>query len=105
LLNDCCHSGSIWNIPKDQTSALAFPGNIISFSASEERETSKQESRENGMHGLFTYYFWKHYKENSGIAFRELQPLVDESLVQFNQHAVVTPTRSLLASESFLPAA
>ena len=63
LLCDCCHSGTIWNIPSDPVEALKFPANIVSVSSSSDEQTAKQGSINNNSQGLFTFFFWKTLKE------------------------------------------
>jgi hypothetical protein len=104
LLNDCCHSGTIWDIPEDPREAVAFPGNIVSFSAAEDDETAKQAKIGSKSQGLFTLFFWKHVKENPGISMRLLKPLIDESVQKYSQHSCMTATRNnVLDSPDFLP--
>jgi hypothetical protein len=103
LLNDCCHSGTLWNIPKRPERAMTFPANIVSFSASDDRETAKQGSIGEGSQGLFTYYFWKHLKERPGIMLADLQPIINQSLVRFKQHTVLMATRTPLLKAPFFP--
>jgi hypothetical protein len=101
LLTDCCHSGSVWDIPRNPEAAMQFPANIVSFAASTERETAKQATMANGSQGLFTFYVWKHLKENPQIPLCQLQPMVDESLARFNQHTMLTSTRPLMLTTPF----
>ena len=43
LLNDCCRSGTIWDIPEDISRAeRTFPPNVMSISSSKDSQTSKQ---------------------------------------------------------------
>lgn len=61
LISDCCHSGTIWDIPLEYK-------NVVTLSASMDHETAKQDVIEFSkggnralIHGIFTYYFWKYY--------------------------------------------
>jgi hypothetical protein len=50
LMNDCCHSGSIWDL------SSGSPTGIVSISAAKDSETAKQTAMEGADRGIFTFY-------------------------------------------------
>ena len=42
LINDCCHSGTMYDIPTDMDRASKLPANVICLSAADDDETAKQ---------------------------------------------------------------
>jgi hypothetical protein len=103
LLNDCCHSGTIWDIPEDPREAIAFPANIVSFSATADEQTAKQATIGTNSQGLFTYYFWRYVRENPGINMLRLKPLIDDAVKKHNQNCVMMATRSNILEVPFFP--
>jgi hypothetical protein len=104
LLNDCCHSGTIWDIPTDLVEAArTFPPGIVSFSAAQDSETAKQATIDKMSQGLFTYYFWKFSKENPGITLEKLTPMLNAKLKEYNQETSMTPTRQILLRHPLFP--
>jgi hypothetical protein len=101
LMNDCCHSESIWDIPTDPVKALEFPANIVSASASLDDESAKQGTVGGDSQGLFTYYFCKNVKENPGIPLRKLQPLINQCVSSYNQHCIMIATRPVVLETPF----
>lgn len=103
LLNDCCHSGTIWDIPRDPVKAMEFPANIVSYSATDDAETAKQTEINRNSQGLFTFYFWKLVKEHPTITMEQLKPLIDQSVSKYNQHCVMIATRTNILTQPFFP--
>ena len=103
LLNDCCHSGTIWDIPRDPVKAMEFPANIVSYSATDDAETAKQTEINRNSQGLFTFYFWKLVKEHPTITMQQLKPMIDESVTKYKQHCVMIATRSNILTQPFFP--
>ena len=57
LISDCCHSGTIFDIPSDSE--------ILTISASRDEECATQAIMPNKKNcGSFTYYFWKYMNES-----------------------------------------
>lgn len=52
LMADCCHSGSIYDIPSRS--------DIITISACNDSQTAKQDWINHKGNGVFSYYFWKY---------------------------------------------
>lgn len=52
LIADCCHSGSIYDIPSRS--------DIITISACNDSQTAKQDWINHKGNGVFSYYFWKY---------------------------------------------
>ena len=65
LMADCCHSGSIYDIPSRS--------DIITISACNDNQTAKQDFINHKGNGVFSYYFWKYLPEcnNNGKKLRE----------------------------------
>lgn len=55
LMADCCHSGSIYDIPSRS--------DIITISACSDNQTAKQDWINHKGNGVFSYYFWKYLPE------------------------------------------
>lgn len=55
LISDCCHSGSIYDIPSRS--------DIITISACNDSQTAKQDWINHKGNGVFSYYFWKYLPE------------------------------------------
>lgn len=105
LMSDCCHSGTIWDIPEDPIVALTFPANIISISASNDEQTAKQATIKNTTQGLFTFYFWKILREDPALSIRKLAQLVTKQIFKFKQEVCYHPTRFELIDVQLFPIA
>ena len=103
LLTDCCHSGTIWDIPDDPVKAMEFPGNIISISSSDDANTAKQLTINNNTQGLFTFFFWKTLKEHPEYTFLQVKPIVDREIKKFRQECILHATRPYLLEKVFFP--
>lgn len=103
LLNDCCRSGTIWDIPEDMRKAeREFPENILSISASTDRQTSKQVSglgKIRSMQGLFTFHFFQLIRENPDVTPDAIVPILNKELRRFQQNVTMLPTRRTMMKE------
>ena len=64
LIADCCHSGSICDVPSRS--------DIITISACKDSQTAKQDWINHKGNGVFSYYFWKYLPEsNDGKILKE----------------------------------
>lgn len=104
LLNDCCHSGSIWDIPEPIEAEIAWPANIICLSAADDNETAKQGRQNNNDQGFFTFFFFQEVRRNRLITPKEAQNRVASQLKNFHQCVVVSPTRPELLNQPLFPA-
>lgn len=93
LLSDCCHSGTIWDIPETLSEASRFPPNILSVSASTDRQTAKQARIGRNSQGIFTFNFFTVVRNNPGITIGDVQKLLTPELSKFGQQVEMYPTR------------
>ena len=107
LLNDCCRSGTIWDIPEDIRKAeRSFPPNIMSFSGSRDSQTSKQVSGLGNIgsaQGLFTFHFFQHVRKNRMITPNQIRPLLNRDLQRYSQTVEIYPTRRQMFDEPIFP--
>ena len=78
LLSDCCHSGTIYDVPDRK--------DILSISAAADNETAKQDWIEKKGQGIFTYYFWKYYTDD--IELQALETAMNRHLKKYRQSFV-----------------
>lgn len=93
LLSDCCHSGTIWDIPETLSEASRFPPNILSVSVSTDRQTAKQARIGRNSQGIFTFNFFTVVRNNPGITIGDVQKLLTPELSKFGQQVEMYPTR------------
>ena len=103
LMSDCCHSGTIWDIPENLSKAASFPPNVMSISSSQDDQTSKQANINEVEHGLFTFYFWKFLKENPRMTSQQMEAKVNEKLAKYHQRYCATPTRPGMLNTPIFP--
>lgn len=104
LLSDCCHSGTIWDIPEDLYRAQSeFPPNVLSVSASKDNQTAKQTSIQKNSQGIFTFNFFTLIRNNPQITIGEVKKLIDPQLRKFNQQLEMYPTRMEMLSRPVFP--
>ena len=78
LISDCCHSGSIYDIPPRS--------DIITISACNDSQTAKQDWINHKGNGVFSYYFWKYLPEsNDGKILKEK---INRKLKKYSQTCV-----------------
>lgn len=103
LLNDCCHSGTIWDIPENLQEAQYFPPNILSISASTDNQTAKQSRIQQNSQGIFTFNFFTVISNNPGILIQDVQRLLDPELRKFSQQVDMFPTRAGMLYKPVFP--
>ncbi|KAK8834589.1 hypothetical protein M9Y10_036388 [Tritrichomonas musculus] len=103
LMSDCCHSGTIWDIPDDITEAQKLPANIISLSAAADSQTAKQATIQSDSQGVFTYNFWTLVRSNPTITADQAEEILNKSLSKFSQELVCTPTRQAMLETPLFP--
>lgn len=103
LLNDCCHSGTLWDIPLDIDAAQTFPANIICLSAADDNETAKQGRQGSNDQGFFTFLFFQEIRRNKALNPRDIQNRVSSQLVNYKQCVIVSPTRAELMDQPLFP--
>ncbi|KAK8858090.1 hypothetical protein M9Y10_013190 [Tritrichomonas musculus] len=99
LLTDCCHSGSIWDIQSGNFNGRVLPPNVMSISAAEDEQTSKQTKIDGTYQGIFTFYFFKLLLENPNYTPKELEKDIKPYLNQFEQCYVVATTSESMLNE------
>ena len=78
LLADCCHSGSIYDIPPRS--------DIITISACNDTQTAKQDWINHKGNGVFSYYFWKYLPDyNDG---KKLKEKLNAKLRKYSQTCI-----------------
>ena len=103
LISDCCHSGTIWDIPENPRKAMSFPANVVSISSSNDDQTSKQGVMNQIEQGIFTYHFWNFLKENPNLTFKQMEKKMDDKLTRYHQKFVATPTRVEILDQPIFP--
>ena len=103
LLSDCCHSGTIWDIPETLREAQKFPANIMSISASNDSQTAKQLKIQQSNQGIFTFNFWTLLRNNPSIRIEEVKRILNPQLKKFNQNLEMYPTRREMLDKPVFP--
>lgn len=103
LLSDCCHSGTIWDIPETLEEARSFPPNIMSISASADRQTAKQMNIQKSSQGLFTFNFWTLLRKNPSLKIQDVKKYMSPELRKFDQNLEMYPTRREMLDKPVFP--
>lgn len=103
LINDCCHSGTLYDIPSDMDKAEKLPANIICLSAADDDETAKQGQQNSNDQGFFTFFFFQEVRRNSSITPEEILNNVSSQLKTYEQCVVASPTREELMTSPIFP--
>jgi hypothetical protein len=81
FLNDCCHSGSIWDLAPGQ----GFAPGYLCLSAARDSETAKQTSMEGTDQGIFTFYFYKLLSGSPELTPTEMETKIAPYLKKYDQ--------------------
>lgn len=104
LMSDCCHSGTIWDLPENVEQAeLEFPPNIITLAASKDNQTAKQADIENNAQGVFTFLFFTVIRNNPYALIDEIKKIIDPKTGKFEQHLEVHSTSADMMSKPLFP--
>lgn len=106
LLNDCCRSGTIWDIPPLKEAQVSWPPNILSMSAARDSQTAKQTKglgKNSAMQGLFTFHLFQNVRTNIRNTPREIRNALNTILKKYNQEVQVYVTRTELMDLPLFP--
>lgn len=103
LMNDCCHSGTVWDIPEDLEKAQQLPPNILALSAALDSQTAKQTTIDANDQGVFTYNFWTLVRNNPTITAPVAQNILNRTLKRFSQQFVACATRKEMLEKPIFP--
>lgn len=88
LITDACHSGSIWDLSNQKV----VPAKVTSISAANDGETAKQTLQDNAEQGIFTYNFYKYFKQNPQATPNDLKLHLQEALSKYQQSIIIETT-------------
>jgi hypothetical protein len=100
LLNDCCHSGSIYDLSSDP--AKGQPANMMCLSAARDSETAKQTTVGGTDQGIFTFYFFKLLAENGNMTPTDMENSIGQYLKKFSQGFTKSATTPSLLTQPIL---
>lgn len=102
MVTDACHSGSIWDIQSKTVNGRTLPQNIMSISASNDKQTAKQTVIDRKEQGIFTMNFSKVLKTKPSITPKELLSSLKKQLKKYSQTCTIAmTTKSLNTSPIF----
>lgn len=100
LFNDCCHSGSIYDLKQGGLfNGKQLPPKIYSLSAARDSETAKQTSVGGKDQGIFTFYVLKLLSQDPSLTPLTLEPTINQYLKKFDQHYNCTSTSAEVLSK------
>ncbi|KAK8894243.1 hypothetical protein M9Y10_022677 [Tritrichomonas musculus] len=103
LLNDCCHSGSIYDLQTGTYQGLNMPPNLLSISAARDKQTAKQTSVGSKDQGIFTFYFFKFLSSSPKMTPKQMETQSQPYLNKFDQNFVAYATTSNLLNQPIFP--
>ena len=77
LINDCCHSGSIYDIQNGHYQGMQLPAKVMSLSTARDKETAKQTTVGSTDQGIFTFYLFKLLSENQNTAPNQMETKIE----------------------------
>lgn len=99
LLNDCCHSGTIWDLSAKSFTGKTMPQNILSLSAARDAQTAKQTSMDGKDQGIFTFYFFKFLKSDPKMTPTELESKINGYISKYEQYFTKCATTDSMFSQ------
>lgn len=96
LVTDACHSGSIWDIQGGNVNGRSLPQNIMSISASNDKQTAKQTVIDRKEQGIFTMNFVKALKAKPSITPKDLLSTLKKELKKYSQTCTIAMTTKSL---------
>ena len=103
LLNDCCHSGSIYDLQSGKYQGYEMPQNIMSLSAARDSQTAKQTSVGGKDQGIFTFYFFKLLESNPKLTPAEMESKINSYIAKYEQQFTKFATTDSLLTSPILP--
>lgn len=85
LLNDCCHSGSIWDLQSKSFQGRTLPKNTMSLSAARDSQTAKQTSMDGNDQGIFTFYFFKLLSKTPNMTPTQMETSINSYISKYEQ--------------------
>lgn len=99
LINDCCHSGTIYDLKPGLYNGKKMPSNIYSLSAARDSQTAKQTSVGGKDQGIFTFYLFKILSTYPDLTPTSLEPRINQYLKKFDQNYVCSATSPEVLNE------
>ncbi|KAK8834639.1 hypothetical protein M9Y10_010728 [Tritrichomonas musculus] len=103
LLNDCCHSGSIYDLQTGSYQGLKMPPNLLSISAARDKQTAKQTTVGSKDQGIFTFYFFKFLSSSPKMTPKQMETQSQPYLSKFDQNFVAYSTTESLLDQPIFP--
>lgn len=99
LVTDACHSGTIWDIQSGNANGRQLPSNIISISATSDKQTAKQTVAGNGEQGMFTYYLTKLINSHPNLNSIQIKKQMKKVMKNFQQTVTIASTSMNLITD------
>ena len=92
LFNDCCHSGTIYDLKPGLFNGNQMPTKIFSLSAACDAQTAKQTSVGGKDQGIFTFYFLKLLSQDPSLTPITMEAQINQYLKKFDQTYMCSST-------------
>lgn len=99
LVTDACHSGTIWDIQSGNANGRQLPSNIISISATSDKQTAKQTVAGNVEQGMFTYYLTKLINSHPNLNSIQIKKQMKKVMKNFQQTVTIASTSMNLITD------
>jgi hypothetical protein len=88
LMNDCCHSGTIWDLKP----GIGQPDNVMCLSAAKDAQTAKQTKVDGAEQGIFTFYFFKLLTQKEKMTPAEMESQINPYIQKYDQEFTKSAT-------------